>query len=359
MLLRRFPALALPLFLVACQGPLSATSGAPATAPEAATVVAALAQGGGVTATARLAAVDQQGRSLLAVVVPYGAKDVDHVLVSLHLREGKQPQGEPILTQRLNQNQLKSLISFTNLSPNQAYAITVKAWADAKEEQRIDTLSTEAEANTTAFDTTNDNLVDVGAIRLKLRNKIFSGNTTGSALTITEGALGHEGQVGVVVQSPLEAAQSQVTQLETQTKALGVSLAQSKQAYGENEVAIKAKASEIALLDKELSDLNAKLAQFDTDLSGLQGKLATLTPGSNEHTELQAKISATQQERDGVQGKVVAAQGSLSTAKTAMGLLEAEATALKGKLTEGESALAKAEKDLLAAKEALAKLQGT
>ncbi|MFP5502474.1 MAG: IPT/TIG domain-containing protein [Candidatus Sericytochromatia bacterium] len=165
-------ALALGLASAGCMQP---------TVPQTPAVLAAAS--GTVTATMHLAVQDASGRQLLDVagMEPWKKADIDHVKLSLYKADAL------VVTTTVPQASLSGTVTFSNLHKDAAYKVVAEAFSDALATNRIDATETDALSCTTEFATTTVESVDAGAIKLKLKNKVFSGATTGSTIEVTDG----------------------------------------------------------------------------------------------------------------------------------------------------------------------------
>lgn len=168
----------------------------PATTP----TPSAIAQESSVTAFARLDVRDTADRQVLATlgVLPWTKTDIDHVKVFLY------EDGTLKATLTVRQADLTNTLTFTNLRRYATYKIEVKAWADALETSPIDNFDADAASCTTSFTTTNLDTVSVGSLKLRLRNKIFSGTTTGSAIEVTDGTVEDTASTAAIFVTPAD-----------------------------------------------------------------------------------------------------------------------------------------------------------
>lgn len=141
------------------------------------------AASGTVTATMHLAVQDTFGRRVLAPsgVEPWKKTDIDHVKLSLYKADAL------VVTTTVPQASLAGAVTFSNLHKDSAYKVVAEAFSDAAATNRIDATETDAPSCTTEFATTTVESVNAGAIKLKLKNKVFSGATTGSTIEVTDG----------------------------------------------------------------------------------------------------------------------------------------------------------------------------
>lgn len=164
---------------------LAAVGCAQPTPPAAPPLAFTTPEQGTVTATAKLSVVDATGRQLLAAIEPWKFADIDHVQVALF----KGADATPLVALAIGKGELARPITFSNLRQGTAYRVEIKAWSDAAEATQIDNLAADAASCTTAFTTSNVDSIDIGALKLRLKNKVFEGKTTGSAIAVTDGTL--------------------------------------------------------------------------------------------------------------------------------------------------------------------------
>jgi voltage-gated potassium channel Kch len=139
----------------------------------------------GVTATLSLDMRDNAQRRLLAEVMPWTRADIDHAKLSLY-RSGNPT---PVTTMTVANADLAKSVVFTNLARSTSYTIVARAWSDASENTEIDNYEANATSCATTFSTGLDTNVDAGAISLRLRDRVYSGTTTGSAVNVTDGSV--------------------------------------------------------------------------------------------------------------------------------------------------------------------------
>lgn len=141
----------------------------------------------GVTAIAHLDVRDLRDRRLLAgvAVTPWVKADIDHVKLALF----KGAASSPVLSFEVASADLSKQVRFTNLVRHTTYRIEARAWADAAEANAIDRFDSDADSCTTTFATTDLDAIDIGSIKLRLKDKTFAGETTGSAVEVTDGAV--------------------------------------------------------------------------------------------------------------------------------------------------------------------------
>lgn len=168
----RILTLGLALALAGCAQPASHV--APASVAPAATV----------SMVATLDIRDTSDRQVLAVLEPWKKADIDHVKLSLY--EG----ATLVATATVEEADLSKTVRFTSLRMNTSYTVQAQAWSDAAEASRIDNAVADAASCTTHFSTTTDELVNVGTIKLELKDKTFSGTGTSSGpIDVTDGGL--------------------------------------------------------------------------------------------------------------------------------------------------------------------------
>ncbi|MFN3428775.1 MAG: hypothetical protein ACK46X_02350 [Candidatus Sericytochromatia bacterium] len=164
----------LTLALAGCAQPIphAVDAGIAAGANQATvTVYATLALGG---------AADRHVLSPLGMA-PWTRGTIDHLTLSLY------KDNVLVATITVPKADLDKTISFTNLHMNSAYAVVARAWSDANETSQIDNLAFDAASCTTTFHTTTAENLNVGALRLRLRDKVFAGAGQSSGLTVTDG----------------------------------------------------------------------------------------------------------------------------------------------------------------------------
>jgi hypothetical protein len=175
----------LPLLLAACAAP-----GAPSLSQPAAPV----------TVSAQLAVSNSAGRQVLATVTPWTATDIHQAVVSLYTDTGT----EAITSQTLAQGELGKTLTFTNLRHDTAYRLVTTAFAADGDDADTDPdpiHDPDVTTCTTRFTTTTDTLLTLtDGIQLELRDKVFSGATSGNTVTVTPGTLTHTGAEGISVQ---------------------------------------------------------------------------------------------------------------------------------------------------------------
>lgn len=118
---------------------------------------------------------------------PWVEADIDHVELALY----KGTESRPVATLTVGRDELaqNKTVKFTQLRMNSRYTISARAWSDAAETSPIDNADHDAASCTTPFDTTTVETVTVDAVKLKLRNKVFSGNSNAVGITVTNGII--------------------------------------------------------------------------------------------------------------------------------------------------------------------------
>lgn len=164
-----------PLLLAGCASPAPV---APLAAPAAAPAAKA-----SVTVVSHLEVRDRAGRRVLAEVQPWGKADIDHVTLTLF----QEPVTTPVHTLTIQQADLDRTVTVKDLAIASRYRVEARAWADAAETIRIDDFEDRPAACTTPFTTTTDDMVSVGAIALRLKDKTFVGTATTTGVGVMSG----------------------------------------------------------------------------------------------------------------------------------------------------------------------------
>ena len=153
-----------------------------------------------VSVAANLAVAGAAERQVLAEMVPWAKTDIDHAVVALYTDVGI----APLASQTIAQADLDMIVTFKGLRQTTPYRIVVTAFAPDGPDADTDPdpiHDTDVATCNTAFTTTLDpTLTLTSGIKLKLRDKVFSGATAGNALTVTNGQLSHSGSASITVQ---------------------------------------------------------------------------------------------------------------------------------------------------------------
>lgn len=136
-----------------------------------------------VSASARLTAMDAAGRRLLGDVTPWTRADIDHVTLDL----SRSADGTTLLELPVSATALGQAVTFSHLKRNTAYQVVAHAWADAAGTQPIDNGELDPASCTTVFTTGTDARLDIGPLKLRLRNKVFAGQAGNTGLTVIDG----------------------------------------------------------------------------------------------------------------------------------------------------------------------------
>lgn len=138
----------------------------------------------GVTVTARVALRQDDGRRLLQTIEPWRKSDV--ALARVILYKVGTPDTE-VARRDLNSTELNGTLTFSNLRRFSDYKIVSEAYTATSE--RIDNFEFVPASCTTPFSVTNISPVAIGDVALQLRNKGFSGASSGSAVNVLDGGL--------------------------------------------------------------------------------------------------------------------------------------------------------------------------
>lgn len=139
---------------------------------------------GTVTATGTLAVSNGSLRQVLDApeLQPWKKADIGLVKLTLYKADGHQL----LSTVSLKAGELDRTVSFASLSMNTAYEVEARAWADASGTVAIDDAVASSASCLTGFATTTVEQVNIGRLKLRLKDKTFNGKGT-TGLEVTDG----------------------------------------------------------------------------------------------------------------------------------------------------------------------------
>lgn len=114
-------------------------------------------------------------------VTPWTADDIDHVKLALY------KGATSVATLTVGKADLAKSVRFTHLIRNTGYTVEARAWSDAAETHAIDNAEVAPTTCKTTFTTATADSITIGDLQLRLKDKTFSGSTTGSSLVVTDG----------------------------------------------------------------------------------------------------------------------------------------------------------------------------
>ena len=121
-------------------------------------------------------------RRVQAVVEAWKKADIHHAELTLY----RLPAKTKLSSLTLAQADLDKTVKFNDLSILSDYMVEARAWADASGEVAVDNLELDATSCTTVFETGTDDTLDIGTLKLRLKDKLFAGKASG-ALGVTDG----------------------------------------------------------------------------------------------------------------------------------------------------------------------------
>lgn len=138
----------------------------------------------GVTVTAQLALRQEDGRRLLQAVEPWRQADVALATVILYKVGTSDVE---VARKDLTNAELGGTLTFSNLRQSSDYKILTEAYTATGEQ--IDNFAFVPASCTTTFSVGTASPVTIGSVALQLRNKGFSGASSGNGLSIVDGGL--------------------------------------------------------------------------------------------------------------------------------------------------------------------------
>ena len=135
-----------------------------------------------VQVTSHVEVKEVADRRVQAVVEAWKKADIHHAELTLY----RLPTKTKLSSLTLAQADLDKTVKFNDLSILSDYMVEARAWADASGEVPIDNLDLDATSCTTVFETGTTESLDIGTLKLRLKDKLFEGKARGS-IGVTDG----------------------------------------------------------------------------------------------------------------------------------------------------------------------------
>lgn len=151
---------------------------------------AAIAPAKTVTVSSRVEVTQAPARRVQTAEAPVEAwkkADIHHADLTLYRVAGEHKVKLSSLT--VQQADLDKAVKFSSLSTHTDYLVEARAYADAAAAVAIDDLEAEAASCQTSFRTSGVLQLDVGVIKLRLRDKLYSGTARSTGVEVTDGAV--------------------------------------------------------------------------------------------------------------------------------------------------------------------------
>ncbi len=136
-----------------------------------------------------------------ALVAPFTAKDIDHLVLKLFKLDGQaespvlDPAGKAVV-KVIPGAQLTSAVSFSALLPNTTYRIRAYAYK-AEGESPSNLISTGDASSYTDITLTNDDQPVTATLKVKLMDVLFNGQATASGIVVTPGGYTTDEEVSI------------------------------------------------------------------------------------------------------------------------------------------------------------------